>query len=119
MKKSILKGNLTNSLVLNIETVHRLAAGHRCDATHRRTHGFGTSACVFKIKSIVFLDTLIQKKLFQIMKINNFQGELTDVWLYENHCLELYPLALRCGAVCNKRVARGGWLVTSKSRIKI
>ena len=37
------------------------------------------SASFFKIKLNVFLDTLIQNKLFKIMKINIFQGELTDI----------------------------------------
>ena len=38
------------------------------------------SASVFKIKEEhVFLDTLIQKIFFWLEKINNVQGELTDV----------------------------------------
>ena len=37
------------------------------------------SASVFKIKSDVFGILVSTKRLFQIMKINNFQGELTDV----------------------------------------
>ena len=36
------------------------------------------SASFFKIKYIIFLDTLIQKIFFEIIKINNFRGELTD-----------------------------------------
>ena len=34
-----------------------------------------TAASVFKIKQIVFLDTLIQKRL----KIHSFRGDLTDI----------------------------------------
>ena len=38
----------------------------------------GISASFFKIKLNIMLDTLIQKIFFEIIKINNFRGELTD-----------------------------------------
>ena len=38
-----------------------------------------TSASFFKIKLNYFLDTLIQILFFQIMKINNFRGDLNDI----------------------------------------
>ena len=37
-----------------------------------------TGAPAFKIKQKNFLDNLIQKKYFLIMKIHNFRGDLTD-----------------------------------------
>ena len=54
-----------------------------CSASDLQVSGWGgydhvTSVSFFKIKETYFLDTLIQKILFWIMKINNFRGELTD-----------------------------------------
>ena len=37
-----------------------------------------TSASVFTFILIMFLDTLIQKMFSEIMKINNFHGDLTN-----------------------------------------
>ena len=36
------------------------------------------------------MDTLIQKRICKIMKINNFQGELTDI------SAKKYPLVILC-----------------------
>ena len=33
----------------------------------------------FKIKSNIFLDTMIQKRFSDTVKINNFRGDLTDI----------------------------------------
>ena len=39
----------------------------------------GCSEVFFKIKSNIFLDTLILKLLYKFIKIDNFRGELSDV----------------------------------------
>ena len=43
------------------------------------------SANVFKIKYNFFLDTVIQNILFQIMSVDNFRGDLTDILAKNNH----------------------------------
>ena len=42
-----------------------------------------SSASVFKIKLNLFLDTLSQKIFFQIMKVNNFRGDLTSASFFK------------------------------------
>ena len=49
------------------------------------TDMIASSVSVFKIKSNVILDTLIQKVFFQRMKIHNFQDDLTDISAKKKH----------------------------------
>ena len=48
------------------------------------------SASFFKIKLNIFLDTLIQKIFFQIIKINNFRDDLTDISAKKEALLAAY-----------------------------
>ena len=42
-------------------------------------HNISGSVLLFSKSNKTFLDTLIQKIFFQIIKINNFRGDLTDI----------------------------------------
>ena len=53
-----------------------------------------SSASVFKIKYNIFLDTLIRKLFFQVRKINNFRGELTNI-SSKQEALAVSPLCAR------------------------
>ena len=71
-------------ILFTVTSVHSLCALLRSISTldiqrFQLLHGAETSASVFRIKQNVFWILWSGKEGFQIMRINNFQGDLTDI----------------------------------------